>query len=519
MKPTWRPFELGVIVLTLVWGGLYIEATRLEVGGERVFCLWDDAMISMQYAYNLSRGEGLVWMPGSEHVQGISNLGVTLVMALLHALPGGKPAISGWFQLLNLILLVLVIRSARQLTGSLFPESHWTAVGAMLATAVCAPLAVWSLQGSDAGFTSLWLLLCVLSLTRSGGEIPPRSIALLGAGLLIRPDGAVAYLLFLGFALLPETGRRARLIAGLSALAIVLGGWLLLGLLYYGDPLPNTYYLKATGSPRPLVLAAGLEQLVGSLPRMAPIYILAGVGLWRSRSHSPAWLCAALISWTLLYSVWIGGDWAHEYGNRFVAPVLPLLIILTAGGSLHVLGRMRPRHPAAWAPAAAGLTLLLVLVSNPLPALADWLRFSPTTRNHAIHTHHANLAGYLRLHPAPQTVLALHWAGVVGYFSERPAVDVLGKSDRHIARLQVPRFHPGHSKWDWEYVLDELRPDVFLLASRGLLHAPGFSDDFLLARARGFEFYIRRSAREKLRDSSAVLSRLSVTPAPEASLR
>ena len=30
---------------------------------------------------------------------------------------------------------------------------------------------------------------------------------------------------------------------------------------------------------------------------------------------------------------------------------------------------------------------------------------------------------------------------------------------------------------------------------------------------------IRRSAREKLRDSSAVLSRLSVTPAPEASLR
>ena len=32
-----------------------------DVDGERVFCLWDDAMISMTYARNLVEGHGLTW--------------------------------------------------------------------------------------------------------------------------------------------------------------------------------------------------------------------------------------------------------------------------------------------------------------------------------------------------------------------------------------------------------------------------------------------------------------------------
>ena len=75
---------------------------------------------------------------------------------------------------------------------------------------------------------------------------------------------------------------------------------------------------------------------------------------------------------------------------------------------------------------------------------------------------------YLREHSAESTSVALHWAGTTAYFAERPAVDVLGKSDRHIARLSVDRFSPGHSKWDWSYVIHSLRPDVILDVSRGL---------------------------------------------------
>ncbi len=65
----------------------YIVSTSLVEGGQRYFLLWDDAMISMQYAKNLALGNGLVWVAGEEPVQGFTNLGITLLMAVLHFMP------------------------------------------------------------------------------------------------------------------------------------------------------------------------------------------------------------------------------------------------------------------------------------------------------------------------------------------------------------------------------------------------------------------------------------------------
>ena len=79
------------------------------VGETRFFLLWDDAMISMQYARNLVEGHGLIWNVGGEKVQGISNLGVTLVMAAVHLFPFGDNRTSLVFQLLNLATLGAVL--------------------------------------------------------------------------------------------------------------------------------------------------------------------------------------------------------------------------------------------------------------------------------------------------------------------------------------------------------------------------------------------------------------------------
>jgi hypothetical protein len=95
----------------------------------------------------------------------------------------------------------------------------------------------------------------------------------------------------------------------------------------------------------------------------------------------------------------------------------------------------------------------------------------------------------------------VHWAGVVPYVSRLPAIDVLGKSDRHIARLSVDRFEPGHAKWDWDYVLDAQRPDLFDAPSRGLEDDARFRTAFVRVRAPGgVSFYLRRGAAPLLRD-------------------
>ncbi len=46
--------------------------------------LVDDAMISMGFARSLAEGWGLVWYCGHPRVQGYTNLGWTLYMALWH---------------------------------------------------------------------------------------------------------------------------------------------------------------------------------------------------------------------------------------------------------------------------------------------------------------------------------------------------------------------------------------------------------------------------------------------------
>ena len=87
----------------------YIASTSLVEGDQRYFLLWDDAMISMQYARNLRNGDGLVWNAGGEHVQGFTNPGVTLIMAALHVPPLEPAKRSLTVQLLALAMLAATL--------------------------------------------------------------------------------------------------------------------------------------------------------------------------------------------------------------------------------------------------------------------------------------------------------------------------------------------------------------------------------------------------------------------------
>ena len=76
----------------------------------------------------------------------------------------------------------------------------------------------------------------------------------------------------------------------------------------------------------------------------------------------------------------------------------------------------------------------------------------------------------LKAHTRPGARIAHFWAGAAPYFSERPALDMLGKSDRHVARLRssAEDYQPGHNKYDAPYSLG-LKPDVVVAGIRGQL--------------------------------------------------
>jgi hypothetical protein len=67
------------------------------------------------------------------------------------------------------------------------------------------------------------------------------------------------------------------------------------------------------------------------------------------------------------------------------------------------------------------------------------------------------------------------------YFSSRPTVDLLGKCDRHLARMPALHpagshlwgFYPGHLKWDMNYTLTVQRPDFIPLLFTPMVEAAG----------------------------------------------
>ena len=59
------------IVLAAVYYGVFIFKTSFLLNGERYFCLYDDAMISMRYAKNLAQGLDSSGTPGASALKGL----------------------------------------------------------------------------------------------------------------------------------------------------------------------------------------------------------------------------------------------------------------------------------------------------------------------------------------------------------------------------------------------------------------------------------------------------------------
>ena len=287
----------------------------------------------------------------------------------------------------------------------------------------------------------------------------------------------------------------------------------------YGEWLPNTYDLKVAGIPKHLLVergALGLGYVAAfglAVPLMVGVFAFVGA---RGPRRTALGMVGALIVGQLLYAVAVGGDaWEHfGFASRFVATATGPIAVLAAigAGALSQPGRMRapvlgaavlfvativfalvaPRFSGyfhlghgtaplvalrvvlllaaggliaaavvrrtAWP--AVGLGILVVVAPNVLP-YAKWAQSGQQYQ--AFDTEAAVDGVTLRDVTTPDQTIATPAIGNVGFFSDRPIVDELGKIDPFVARTP-PRlddvFLPGHVRWDHEHSLFELRPDV-----------------------------------------------------------
>ncbi len=483
-----RTFLFSLVLLGfLYYAYRYIQASSFFIEDKTYYVLFDDAMISMRYAWNLAHGNGLVWNPG-ERVEGFTNPLWVGFMALFHLFPIPPERISLYIQAAGALFLAANLYFVKKIVEE-FTESLLVMLAAVLITASYGPLNTWGLLGMEVSLLALVTSAAVwMTLRTDPKRFTPWTYILLAVSTLVRVDMAVPYLVILGVMFFAQPKfRRQHLLWGIGLLALFLGGQTLARYLYYGDVLPNTYYLKLEGFPFSLRILRGLYTLFMLIWYSNWVLCLLPLGIFIFRRDWKVTLLWLVVLGQAGYSVFVGGDaWEHRGGaNRFVSIAIPLFFVLFAW----VLEEIRKTVAGKWSRKeavvlsnTAMLLLILSSIGNFNALLSDWKnveRWLLLRRATFIAGNEQNIYYAIGLEKItkPGASLAVIGAGTTPYLlPDRYAIDLLGKADPVIAHgpirfpmsiADIPDMRPGHMKWNYKHSIGKLKPDVIVLLWEG----------------------------------------------------
>jgi len=471
-----------VLMLAFFFYTIFIYRTSFIIDGERYFTLIDDAMISMRYAKNLSDGYGLVWNPGESPVQGFTNMGWMFFMAILHLIPIPASKISLLVMVTAMVLLLGNALLAYRICDISSPQAEWSSLIAATIIAFYYPLVFWSLRGMEVAITTLLVGLSALLVIQI---IETKNLKLsnfLGLvilmALLVRFD--VIFQLLLVLLCLFSSCRNRREVSRVALPALVfivaIAGILLFQYLYFGDIYPNAYYLKVEGVSYLDRLRLGILVLVDYASRdfLVPLLIaIGGLIFYQDLRKRENYLLLGLFLVQCIYSVYVGGDYAEPYNtrpqveaaNRFITQGMPALIILFSIAitrfTSDILSRREfsKKHNSLFSPTLAitiSLATLLVISGKP------WFKW--TVHNAPLldtDIWRTKLGVHIGKNTLDDATIAVHAAGQIPYYSNRNTIDLLGKNDPFVAKgSPASAFRPGHNKWNYEYSILILKPDL-----------------------------------------------------------
>src|SRR5574341_330733 len=477
MSKTYLYLYLLICAVSITWSGLFIyQSSFIAIDGQRYYSLFDDSMISMRYAWNFAHGQGLVWNAG-QRVEGYSNLLMTLVMSIPAAFLDKRLAVLA-VQIFGIPTMLGAAHFTRQIALQISEDKPYRELIGLLAPACVLfyyPLNYWTLMGMETGLLTLLIMASALfalrwlKTNRTSDLVYMAFMA--GLAFLTRNDSLIPSALVFAFiafeTYINAKDKRALLKILYAGLLFVLFpiGQTLFRYFYYGALLPNTYILKLTHFPLSIRLNYGMLFILPFLQQSVLVFILACLSLPLDFQRVKSFLFSLMVA-ALAYQIYVGGDPWPSW--RILAPAMPAVFILAVTTGATIVTRW-PRL-ASQRYAAISLILLLPLTSL---ALADFpFRSDMTVRGptHAAISNrvNTNAAIAIRALTGPNASVGVIWAGTLPYYSDRYAVDFLGKSDAYIASLRADvsrssdpgdiSSRPGHNKYDLNYSIVQLQP-------------------------------------------------------------
>jgi len=536
----WRRALLAAIALCALWHARWYDF------------VCDDAFIALRYAKNLVEHHELAYNLG-QRVEGFTSP----LWVLLIAVAGfaGAPILSATHMLGGLSGLA-TFWALTVFWDELEPDAPWLVLAPAAALAVSTPFAAWIFGGLETPlFVAAYTLgLALLARTARIGDLRSYLHAGIAVALctLCRPEGAT--LIAIGSVLTcvhssnANVSRLRRVFAWIAPILLVVGGYELFRLSYYGYPLPNTFYVKTSGDglwPRGvgyLGFAAsefGWPLVIGSALSLALLMIanpLLPAPRAPESSRALTTSAGAAVIIHLLYVARVGGDFLDLY--RFLVPLLPLVFCastLAAHRSFLVI-----TGPARFAVVGVALCLFALhgqsqwalaqramQVSEPSRAA---LRLEPLGWTRLYAQRWRGIGTWLARAEQAGDSTAVGAAGALPFFSNLPNLDLFGLNDAEIARHgRVIGNRPGHQRFtSMDYLFAQRPTFVFMSpestplqpsrlrsdrywASHGYVPIEIRVDRELCDCAETFyhQFFVRRERAESLRGrADAVVGRL-----------
>jgi hypothetical protein len=380
----------------------------------------DDSWIHLVYARNFAEYGEWAFRLGERSAGSTAPLWTALLAIgfLLHLAPYAWTYFLGWVVLTAMAILAENV--ARQLIKSYQPRLPWVGLFFVFEWHL-----TWSATSGMETLLHGLIALAVLSALLGDTRRYTALGLLVGVSIWVRPDGLTLLgpVLFAAFFREDSWSSRARAFFGvLFGFAALFLPYLVFNLALSGTPMPNTFYAKqaeyeAYWLSKPLTerLTTYLLQIIAS-----PLVVLIpGVILWIQKIiRERNWGALAGLLWFFGYiGIYFMRLPAYQHG-RYIIPALPILYLWGLFGMLEYLvsPRANQRISFAW----KSLVIVLCLAFQVIGARQNaddviWIE------GQMVQT-----AKWVNENLTPETVLAVHDIGAIGYFAQNPLIDLAG---------------------------------------------------------------------------------------------
>ncbi|MBX3007863.1 MAG: hypothetical protein KF816_07525 [Melioribacteraceae bacterium] len=433
---------LSIIITVFVWNAYSVRFIQ------------DDAFTSLTYAKNLIEGNGLVFNI-NEKVEGYTNFTWVLLNVPILAFASDIETALQMLSILFSILTIIAVYNLNKIVMKIVinkSEAQNIIISALplILFSVSPAFIYWGISGMETSLFLFLIMMMILLIIKRKNNNSAGNIFVIFSILvsLTRPEGllvAAIFFFYTSISLIIEKRKnikhrllfflRSRLLREILFYIMIVGIYYLAKTLYYGYPLPNTFYAKTSFNAE--YLNRGIEYFINFARHYLGYGIILILPVYLFRYKYMRLLLSLLYSFIFIWIIsiiLIGGDVLPI--NRFFLPVLPLIYLLFVVVLIKITELI-----AVLSKLNSWFTLILIVVI--LIPVFIYIQDSEKMKMHEVRSYETGLVKKMKIYARwindrprvddVKPVIAMSTIGAFSFYSNSEIIDLVGLTDKYTA--------------------------------------------------------------------------------------